>query len=380
MISNKKFDYIILGGGCSAFSLINEIIKKNITDYSFIIIEKRKEYTDDRSWCFWDRNDTKYKNIVEKSWNSFSFNFNGKSNYLKSKKYKYHYIRSINFYENIMKKILTFPNIKLNLDENVIQIKKRKDYFLVKTDKSNYKANKILDTRPNLKAFKKYPFMYQTFLGYEIYLKNNINLKIDNAYLMDKMSTKNNNYCFNYILPLNKNNILFEFTVFSNKSVSLPWIENELLINIKKYNLGSYKIVRREYGKLPMGFTKNNETLKCPNYYKAGTAAGAIRASSGYAFLRIQDWAEKCAINIKKKGNLINHHKEKNMLYFIDRIFLIAISNKTVSCPVIFFNFSKKIFVDTFIKFMLGKVNFFDCIKVILSMPKRVFLRCLFKI
>ena len=45
-MSRKKVDFIILGGGCSALSLINNVIKKNITSYSFLILEKRKKYTE----------------------------------------------------------------------------------------------------------------------------------------------------------------------------------------------------------------------------------------------------------------------------------------------------------------------------------------------
>ena len=37
----KNFDYIILGGGCSALSLASQISDKNINKYSFLILESR---------------------------------------------------------------------------------------------------------------------------------------------------------------------------------------------------------------------------------------------------------------------------------------------------------------------------------------------------
>ena len=42
MIKNNISDFIILGGGCSALSFINQVIEQKITKYSFIIIEKKK--------------------------------------------------------------------------------------------------------------------------------------------------------------------------------------------------------------------------------------------------------------------------------------------------------------------------------------------------
>ena len=76
-MTKKKVDFIILGGGCSALSLINNVIKKKITNYTFLIIEKRKKYTDDKSWCFWDKNDSRYTEFTENSWYNFSFNHKG---------------------------------------------------------------------------------------------------------------------------------------------------------------------------------------------------------------------------------------------------------------------------------------------------------------
>ena len=46
------FDYIILGGGCSALSLISKICERKINKYSFLILEEKVKYNDDRSWCF----------------------------------------------------------------------------------------------------------------------------------------------------------------------------------------------------------------------------------------------------------------------------------------------------------------------------------------
>ena len=104
MSKNNISDFVILGGGCSALSFINQVIEQKITKYSFIIIEKQKKYVDDKSWCFWSENIKKNKNIIEASWSSFSFNLGNSTNFLSSINFKYYYIRSIKFYESIKKK------------------------------------------------------------------------------------------------------------------------------------------------------------------------------------------------------------------------------------------------------------------------------------
>ena len=163
MSKNNISDFVILGGGCSALSFINQVIEQRITKYSFIIIEKQKKYADDKSWCFWSENIKKNKNIIETSWNSFSFNIGNNTNFLSSINFKYYYIRSIKFYETIKKKISSFANITLRLNETIISIINKKNYYEVITNKNIYLAKNVLDTRPNINIYKKNPFLYQCF-------------------------------------------------------------------------------------------------------------------------------------------------------------------------------------------------------------------------
>ena len=68
MSKNNISDFVILGGGCSALSFINQVIEQKITKYSFIIIEKQKKYVDDKSWCFWSEINKKNKKNKKDIW------------------------------------------------------------------------------------------------------------------------------------------------------------------------------------------------------------------------------------------------------------------------------------------------------------------------
>ncbi len=380
MMNNNISDFVILGGGCSALSFINQVIEKKVTKYSFIIIEKQKKYADDKSWCFWSDNIKKNKNIVEASWSSFSFNLGSKTNFLSSINFKYYYIRSIKFYESIKKKISNCSHIMLKLNETIISIKNKKNYYEVITNKDVYLAKNVLDTRPNINIYKKNPFLYQCFVGYEIKSGENINLKKSNAYLMHNMYTANNKFYFEYILPIGKSTYLFELTTFTKKDLSLKIIEKELKIVLSKYFNKPYKIIRKEYGKIPMGFVNDKLIKNQKNYFVSGSLAGSIRPSSGYAFVDIQKWSEKAANNLKIKGNLDILEKPELVKNFLDKIFLKVISSDISKAPLIFYTFSKNISPATFIKFMLGEANLVEYLRIIYAMPKRIFLKCLIKI
>ena len=124
-----------------------------------------------------------------------------------------------------------------------------------------------------------------------------------------------------------------------------------------------------------MGFIKNKLKPKSENYFFAGLAGGAARPSSGYAFLRIQKWAEECANLLKEDKSLISHKKEAFIIKKLDKLFLNILMNNLSIAPLIFFTFVKRISTDSFIRFMNGNPKGIDYLKVIYSMPKRFFLK-----
>ncbi|MAJ24118.1 MAG: hypothetical protein CMP36_01260 [Rickettsiales bacterium] len=379
MKKNKIIDFVVLGGGCAALSFINKVIDKKIKNFSFVIIEKRKKYYDDKSWCFWTEDKKQYDKILEKSWRSFSFNFKDKNNILTSNSFEYIYIRSISFYNFVISKISSKPFIELKLNEDVINIKFHKSYYQITTSRAVYLAKNVLDTRPNIDNFKKNPFMYQSFLGYEIKFKKQIDFNINNVYLMHNMKADNKKFFFDYILPINKNTVLFEHTIFSKNAFSEASIKKMLTRRLKIFNNNEFKVIRKEYGKIPMGIINKKALIDKNNYFFTGTLAGAIRPSSGYGFLNIQSWADQTTNKLKEEGKINSYFNNKVIEKYLDNLFLKIISNNSIYAPYIFYYFTKNIITETFIRFMIGNASFFDFIKVIYAMPKRVFIRCLIK-
>ena len=372
----KNFDYIILGGGCSALSLASQISDKNINKYSFLILESRIKYKDDRSWCFWSEKKNSFNNLISYSWKNFSFSLKNKKIVHSSKKYNYKYIRSIDFYKTALKKIKKTSYITLNLGERVEKVNLNKDKYIVNTNKKKYLAKNIIDTRPKKNIYLEDPFLYQSFVGYEIKVKGHMP-HFNLAKIMDNMRYESNLFIFDYILPFENNVILIEATSFSKKIVPINTLKLILKNTMKKHKITNYKIIRQEYGVIPMGFIDKTRLPKRKNYYYAGSLGGAIRPSSGYAFLRIQRWATKCSSMLKNDKKLISHPKEKLITRELDMIFLKTLTNNLSLAPSIFFIFLSRISTNSFIRFMSGNANFIDYFKIILSMPKKIFLKAI---
>ena len=100
------------------------------------------------------------------------------------------------------------------------------------------------------------------------------------------------------------------------------------------------------------------------------------RLSTGYTFLNIQEHSRYIRKNIEKIS--INKKFEINKKYqFLDDIFLRVLNKNPEKMPNIFFNMFKTS-PKTIIKFLSNKSNFYEDLKIILKMPKKIFIKALF--
>ncbi|HBM51941.1 MAG TPA: lycopene cyclase, partial [Deltaproteobacteria bacterium] len=50
----QVWDAIVLGAGCAGLTLVNELIARGEGQLRILLLEERNEYTNDRTWCFWN--------------------------------------------------------------------------------------------------------------------------------------------------------------------------------------------------------------------------------------------------------------------------------------------------------------------------------------
>ena len=108
----KKFDYIIVGGGCAGLSLAYELeINNKLNSKTLAIIEPRAEYKRDKTWSFWKVINHNFDDCIIKTWNNFSINSPSGSQELKTESFPYQSIDSGLYYRKIntlVRKIFSF--------------------------------------------------------------------------------------------------------------------------------------------------------------------------------------------------------------------------------------------------------------------------------
>ena len=353
----KEFNYVIIGGGCAGLSLAYELdIQEKLKDKTLAIIEPRSEYKKDKTWSFWKVTPHNFDDCIKKSWENFSINITGKTNFLECKNYPYQSIDSGLFYKKI--------NNRLKENKNI--------FFFKDIKEINSKNSFIFNSVPNIK--KSHLNLWQHFFGVEIETKNDFfDDEIFN--LMDFDCEQRDSVHFFYTLPYSKNKALVETTWLSKMNDNSQKDYDQQIKNYieKKLKIKDYKITYKEEGAIPL-FYPSYEKEK--NKINIGTAGGMTRLSTGYTFLNIQEHSKFISDNIENISN-VNKFEINKKYQFLDDIFLRVLNKHPEKMPNIFFNMFKTS-PKTVIKFLSNKSNYLEDLSIILRMPKMTFIKALF--
>lgn len=370
----KKFDYIIVGAGCSGLSLAYEMNVKNLfNDKTCAIIDKRKEFNRDKIWSYWNIYEHSFYDCLINKWDKFCVKKNQNEIILDCENFQYQSIDSQKFYKKILDNLNSNKNIKLILNKSVDKIYENKDEAIVQCSDEIFRTDIIFNSSLDNKMTKESE-LFQHFYGCEVVFDENVNLP-EYPIIMDFNCNQDSWVHFFYTLPMGKNKIFIENTWISNeKSFAFEryiaeinyYIQNNL--NYKK----KYKTNYSEIGSIPMFHFKNN--MKYKKLINIGTAGNLTRKSTGYTFLNIQKSVKQIVINISKKQNI--KESSVSLKYnYLDNIFIKVLLEKKGSMYEVFFDLFKKNKTKDIVKFLSNTSNWFEDLRIILSMPKLIFIK-----
>jgi lycopene beta-cyclase len=279
--------------------LNNSILKSN----KILVIDNTKKVINDRTWCYWEKEDGMFESIVSHRWKSLNFFAPDFSKKLDLKKNTYKMIRGIDFYSFILSFAKNFKNVTFKY-ENISRIESINNKGYVFTDKSKYSAKYVFNStslfNPQITNENS---LLQHFEGWVIKTKEP-SFDPNIGTLMDFRVNQKYGTTFMYVLPTSKEEALIEHTLFSKKILKKEEYEIELKKYISKYlNINEYEILHKEFGIIPMSlasFARDPDSSKC--IINIGTAGGYTKASSGYTFQFIQKNCEIITKNLLKKS------------------------------------------------------------------------------
>lgn len=363
------YDFLILGGGAAGLSLAYRMTRDPFFENKRIgIVEMQNNRVNDRTWCYWAREEGMFGHLATQVFPELLF-FDSKGKItLDSGDYRYYMIRGIDFYTEVYQQ-LNSSQIDI-INDRVMGIDEKNKLAHVTLEKGGSISAKIVFKAYHNEDIKTSPNQYvdQHFKGWVIDCpKKTFNPK--EAVLMDFRIDQANETRFMYVLPLDEKRALVEVAIFSNSILSQEAYDDILKNYIREYlSIDQYSIEETEFGIIPMTtypFFEHNSDI----VFGLGTAGGCVKASSGYAFQRIQEHSDRlidCLISGKSPH--VSYDVLKNRFRMYDKIFLNAVLSKVEGKEVFSRLFRKRDAHEIF-KFLDEKTNLLEDISIFTAPP-----------
>lgn len=379
----KHFDYIFTGTGLATLMVLYKmVLSGKFSGKTILLLDHDSKKTNDRTWCFWEKDENIWNSIVSKKWDSALFANENFKRDLALKPYQYNQIRGLDFYNLVFTAISKHQNITF-LNEKVTDINELKTHVFVGTEVNRYTCDYLFNsiyTKAFAQNQTKYPVLQQHFIGWFVKSETEI-FNPEQAVFMDFSVEQRGNTRFMYVLPTSKTEALVEYTLFSENLLSAAEYENEIQIYLKNLGADQYKIVEREQGSIPMTcypFWKKN-TKRVLNI---GTAGGWTKASTGYTFKN----SDKKSSNLvdfldSSSGSLkMTAFHKKSKFWFYDLLLLDILYRHNELGSAIFLSLFKKGNPALIFKFLDEETSLPEDLQVILKCPKVPFIKALFRV
>lgn len=371
-----RVELAILGGGCAGLSLARELARAERRGASVprtVVIEPRAEYGRDRTWCFWAHRDEPVDERIRYRWPAWRFSRGEETVVHRSTGWRYAAVPADAFYEDALDAVERSRYVRLQAGVGVEGLDPRPEAVHVQTGDGLIRAGQVVDTRPPEAARVRGSALAQAFAGAEITCSTPT-LEPDMVRLMDAMTTDAHSFRFDYVLPLTPTRLLVEVTRFSARPVAAAQLELDLQAAIERV-VGDepVDIGRREQGVIPMGLPVAPPTGD-PRWVLAGTRGGAVRASTGYAFRRMQAWAQVCAQSVVERGRVVGHPPEPRWMAWMDQLFLNVLRAHPERAPALFMDLARNAPADVLVRFLSDRAGYGDLLRVVRALPPQPFL------
>lgn len=372
------FDIIIAGAGASGLLLLNELCAPHFKDLKVLVVDPVQRSTNDHTWCYWDDTDNELDQLLHHQWPVLTFVSKSFKKDFDILPFRYKMLRSADFYQHVWAKVEQCSNIRF-LETPVTALQPRANGgATVVTPLGSFSASKIFNSIPPVfePGDSRY-FLWQHFGGW--YIKtDHPAFQPEKATFMDfTVPQKKGEVRFVYVLPVSTTEALVEYTLFSKEKWSEKDYEKELLNYLDQRGYPKYSILEKEFGAIPMA-TQSPVFSQHPGMFYIGTSGGSVKASTGFAFIRMYRQAKSIAADLSANRPL-NACFKSNRFSLYDRTLLNAIVTGKADADQIFTDLFRKSDVRTLLTFLDEGTTLWQDIQIMQTAPRVPFIKAFFQ-
>ena len=372
----SDLDLLVLGGGCAGLSLGVRLAEVP-NDRRTVILEARQVYENDRTWCFWRHRPHRFEHLVSQSWRRMEVSSADRHVAFDCDSNPYQLIPADRFYAEAQQVIAASNAVSLSSGVTVLAAPFfEDDRWHVSTSAGSLTARSIVDTRPGPGVQTEDALLWQSFSGQEVECDAPV-FDPNTAGLMHFITGRDGDITFRYVLPSSATRALIETTVFGVQRLRPADLAGAQAQAVERLcGSAAVRVLRTESGVLPMGIADHVRVAQ-PRYVRAGLMNGAARPSTGYAFQRIQSWAEMTAARIASGRDAQGHEPDPLLRRKMDRLFLQVLRAHPARGPELFTRMFGNAGPDRVIRFLSDRATTADCVIIGGHLPIGLFLGAL---
>jgi lycopene beta-cyclase len=374
------YDFIIIGAGAAGLMLADALgSDPYFKDKTVLLLDKDAKKTNDRTWCFWEKNAGDFDKIIYKSWSQIEFSGENYKADHEITPYSYKMLRGLDFYNSYLHRIRSYGNITFS-QALVVDITDNKNHVTVTSENGSFYAKKVFNSTFDYKSFykqSKYPVLQQHFIGWFIKSDKAV-FNPEKATFMDFSIPQMGNTRFMYVLPFSETEGLVEYTLFSPSVLPEEAYESAIKEYIEeKLECTKYEIIEKERGNIPMtcfNFSANNSD----NILHIGIAGGWAKPSTGYTFMSTNRKIKELVVFLKRNKPL-HTFNSKDRYWYYDLLLLDILYEDNSKGRRIFESLFKGSSPQLIFKFLDEDTNLKEDLQIISSCPKTYFINALLK-
>ena len=368
---------VIAGAGLAGLSLAARLAGGNSRSDKIVLIDPRREYGRDRTWCYWQFDAADDLPAVGHRWRRWRCVApDGREVVRQADGVSYNFVAADDFYRDALARLRDDPQIELRLGETVTRIDPGGG---VVTPNGTWHAPLTFDARPAApKLGRGDVTLLQQFVGRQVRLDRDL-FDPSTVTLMDFSHpvAGPEDIGFIYVLPLGRREALVEATVMSPRTVDGETLDAAVLSYLNKLGVGRDEAagatVYQERGTLPMT-TARHEPRSSKTVLRIGAAAGWAKPSTGYAFLATRRAVRDLADQIASGRRPIRPPRVRSWrATFLDRVFLSYLRRRPRDAPALFFRLFERAPPRSLVRFLNDGASPLDAARVIAAMPKPPF-------
>lgn len=254
-------------------------------------MDKSPKLRNDRTWCFWTSAPTSFDDIIAHRWDRMAYRDERGERIDHLQSYQYQLLRGIDFYRHTQAALADFPGLDIRYG-NIQEVGEDRNGPFVILEGEKIHASWIFNScyTPPAQVDRQSPKagLLQHFLGWTVRAEREV-FDPHTPVLMDFQEEQGDFAHFYYLLPFSRREALVELTYFSPAVLPKATYRTKLEAYLRRvYSLDRYEQLEEEYGVIPMQGGPV-DTNPHPHVVRLGTLGGAVKPTTGYAFLRIQE-------------------------------------------------------------------------------------------